>query len=142
MRVSAKIDYACRALMDLSLRWPDPSPVPVQEIARRQKIPIKFLVHILISLKQLGFVESVRGKRGGYRLMKPPQEIKLSDVIKNFGGLGYAIGFDGNKKEPHQVMDSIWQEIDRTLWHMMEGINLETIANRQRSQGDAVIYEI
>ena len=142
MKVSAKIDYACRALIELSLRWPDTSPVQIPEIARRQKIPMKFLVHILISLKQLGLVESVRGKKGGYMLMKPPQEIKLSDIIKNFGGLGHAIGFDGNKKEPRQVMDAIWQEIDRTLWHMMEAINLETIANRQRSQGNAVLYEI
>ena len=142
MKISAKIDYACRALLELSLRWPDQSPVQLNQIARRQKIPVKFLVHILISLKQLGFVESIRGKKGGYVLVQSPQEIRLGQVVKNFGGWGYAVTLGGAKKEVPHVMDSIWQEIDEALWKLLDRISLETIANRERSKGNAVIYEI
>lgn len=69
MKISAKIDYACRALLiELGLHWPDNRPMQVSAIAKRQKIPMNFLVHILITLKELGYVDSIRGKSGGYVL--------------------------------------------------------------------------
>ena len=142
MKVSAKIDYACRALIELSLRWPDRSPLPVREIAQRHKISMKFLVHVLIGLKQLGLVESIRGKKGGYVLAKSPEEIRLSEIIRHFGGLGYTLTLENTKKENHHVMDSIWQEIDETMKSVLDGINMETIINQERSKGDSVIYEI
>ena len=88
MKISAKIDYACRALLELALHWPNSTPMQVAAIAKRQRIPMNFLVHILITLKELGYVDSVRGKNGGYVLVKHPQDVRLSAVIKNFGGLG------------------------------------------------------
>ncbi len=142
MKVSAKVDYACRALVELSLRWPERSPLQLREIAQRQRISMKFLVHILIGLKQLGLVESIRGKKGGYVLARSPQEIKLSEIIRHFGGLGYTLALENTKKENHHVMDSIWQEIDDTMKTLLDKINMETIINQERSKGDAVIYEI
>ncbi len=142
MKISAKIDYACRALLELSLHWPDPSPLPIQEIAKRQKIPIKFLVHILISLKQLDFLESIRGTKGGYVLSKNPGEIKLSDIIKNFGALGYSGAHRGQKQKDHHVMDTLWREIDQTVLNAIDQINFETIAQRSRSKNKTITYEI
>lgn len=141
MKISAKIDYACRALLELSLHWPDPSPLTIQEIAKRQKIPIKFLVHILINLKQLDFLESIRGKKGGYVLRKNPREIKLSSVIRNFGGLGFSSSEERKHKDQH-VMDAIWREIDRTVLNAVEQINFETIAQRSQSKNKTIMYEI
>ena len=90
MNISAKTEYACRALLELSLQWPNVAPRQIADIAVRQKMPTKFLIHILIALKGLGFVDSSRGKSGGYYLTASPQTIKLVDVIRHFGGIGSA----------------------------------------------------
>ena len=77
MRISAKIDYACRALLELSLHWPNNIPLQINTIAQNQQMPVKFLTQILLQLKQIGYVQSVRGKKGGYLLAKAPQKIRL-----------------------------------------------------------------
>ena len=53
MRVSAKCDYACKALLELALHWPNKEPVQIHEISEKQDIPIKYLVQILIQLKRI-----------------------------------------------------------------------------------------
>ena len=141
MRISAKIDYACRALTELALHWPDTTPLQIREIAQKQKIPMKFLVHILIQLKQLGFVESSRGKSGGYVLIQSPQKIKLSTIIKNFGGLGYSAVDEKIRSDKH-VMDVIWKDIDKSMIQMMEKITFENICDLTRSKDKAINFEI
>jgi Rrf2 family transcriptional regulator, cysteine metabolism repressor len=140
MKISAKIDYACRALLELALHWPNSTPMQVGAIAKRQKIPMNFLVHILITLKEAGYVESLRGKSGGYVLIKAPQEIKLGDVIKNFGGLGLSDG-TGRKKNAH-ILDSVWQEVDNAVVQTINNITLEALCNRERNRGNTIMYDI
>ncbi len=142
MKISAKIDYACRALLELSLHWPNPSPLPIQEIARRQKIPMKFLVHILIHLKQLDYLESVRGKNGGYVLTKSPREIKLSPIMKSFGVFGQSSSLEAKRARSHHVMDTIWQEINKTVSKAIEQIDFEMICQRSHNKNKSLMYEI
>lgn len=142
MKIQAKIDYACRALVELGLHWPNVAPMQVAQIARRQKIPVGFLVHILITLKQLGYVDSVRGKSGGYVLVKPPQQIRLSDVIKNFGGLGLSPEKKSRNVRHLHVMDAVWQDLDDALLKAIDSVTLEAICNRERGRGGVLTYEI
>ena len=86
MRVSAKCDYACKALLELALHWPNKEPVQIHEISEKQDIPIKYLVQILIQLKRIGFVDSIRGKEGGYNLAIAPDRITLGKVMREIGG--------------------------------------------------------
>jgi Rrf2 family transcriptional regulator, cysteine metabolism repressor len=72
MTISVKGEYALQALFDLASQPPG-APVKIGDIARRQKIPQKFLELILAGLKQGGFVESRRGAEGGYLLVRPPK---------------------------------------------------------------------
>jgi len=65
MKIPAKIDYACKAIFELAAHWPNKKPVQMQYVAEHQNIPIQFLTQIMIQLKHLGYVESIRGKRGG-----------------------------------------------------------------------------
>jgi Rrf2 family cysteine metabolism transcriptional repressor len=81
MNISVKGEYALHAVFDLSTQ-PQGQPVKIADIARRQKIPQKFLELILASLKQGGFVESRRGAEGGYLLSHPPDAIKVGDVLR------------------------------------------------------------
>ena len=141
MRISAKIDYACRALLELSLHWPNTAPRQVAEIARDQKIPMKFLTHILIALKSAGYVQSARGKSGGYFLLQSPAKIKLVDVVRNFGGL--VLNEEAQKSsQTSDVMRTIWREIDDLVLKNLEPINFETIVNRKRAQAKAIVYDI
>src|SRR5580658_10311688 len=80
MNISVKSEYALLAVFDLSLQPPG-EPVKIADVARRQKIPQKFLELILASLKQGGFVESRRGAEGGYMLAKRADSITVGDVL-------------------------------------------------------------
>ena len=130
MKISAKTDYACRALLQLALHWPNPTPLQIGTMAKSQQIPMKFLPHILIQLKQLGYVGSSRGKKGGYLLSQPPVEIKLSEVVQAFSNDGFSRPSARQKKN---TLESIWQEIGEATQKHMGSINFEEICNRERS---------
>src|SRR3990167_4575578 len=127
MKISAKIDYACRALLELSLHWPDQEPLQVETIAGRQRIPQKFLTQILIHLKQIGYVESVRGKKGGYRLRKLPREIKLNNIMENFQDTN-----NSRDEKNNPIFSPIWREVTQEFSKTMEKFNFEDICNRKR----------
>ncbi len=140
MKISAKIDYAARALLVLSLHWPNKTPMRISKIAQSQQIPMKFLTQILLNLKQMGYVKSTRGKNGGYLLSKAPQKIKLSGLIENMGGIGYSVTED--KQNDNHMMDLIWDEIDKVIFKAMSEINFEVIADRKRKRDNAFMFQI
>ena len=80
MNISVKGEYALQAIFDLAANA-GPEPVKIADIARRQRIPQKFLELILASLKQGGFVESRRGAEGGYMLARRAESISVADVL-------------------------------------------------------------
>jgi len=85
MTISVKADYALRAVLDLASQKAG-EPVKIADIARRRKIPQKFLELILVGLKQAGFVESRRGAEGGYLLARPADSIMVGEVIRSVDG--------------------------------------------------------
>ena len=80
MRVSAKVDYALRATIELAAAAPE--QVKGERLAAAQSIPHKFLENILADLRNGGIVASQRGADGGYRLARPAEEITVADVIR------------------------------------------------------------
>jgi len=85
MNISVKSEYALQAMFDLAAQPPG-KPIKIAEVARRQKIPQKFLELILANLKQGGFVESRRGAEGGYLLARPADAIKVGEVLRFIEG--------------------------------------------------------
>ncbi len=83
--LSKKTRYAMVALTKLA-REHGSGPIAISEIADSEQIPRRFLEGILLSLRNMGLVNSVRGKAGGYRLAKEPSEIRLAEVITAFEG--------------------------------------------------------
>ena len=81
MNISVKAEYALQAILDLASQ-PAGEPVRIADIARRQKIPQKFLELILVGLKQAGFVESRRGAEGGYLLARPAESLTVGEVLR------------------------------------------------------------
>jgi len=141
MKVSAKMDYAVRALLQLGLHWPDITPYQLSEISKKALVPQKFLIHILIALKSLGYVHSIRGKSGGYTLALDPREINLADVVKQLGGMG---SFDEEKRKTikDDAISLLWQEIDKSIIQTLRNISLEDLCNRQRRQIKTISYDI
>lgn len=87
MKLSKKGEYALRSLIDLGIASEmKRSLVQVAELADVEQLPIKFLEQIMQALKEAGFVESVRGKFGGYRLAKPAREIPIGHVVRLIDG--------------------------------------------------------
>jgi len=85
VRVSAKADYALRAVIELAAGGHG-GPVKGERIAQAQEIPLKFLENILGDLRHAGIVRSQRGVEGGYWLARPADEISVADVIRGVEG--------------------------------------------------------
>ena len=98
VRVSTRGDYACRALLSLTLHAEGQGPTSVRDIAERTGLPQPYLEQILLALKGAGLVRSKRGVGGGYTLARPPAEIRLNEIISAVDG-PITLGDFG---EPHQ----------------------------------------
>jgi Rrf2 family cysteine metabolism transcriptional repressor len=89
MRISAKAEYACLAIIELAKPGPkNGSYKPVREIAALQGIPERYLMQILLELKAAGLVQSARGSVGGYYLNRPAEEVSIADIIAAIDGCG------------------------------------------------------
>jgi Rrf2 family protein len=86
MKLSAKTEYACLAVLQLAEEHESGEPVQIRRIAEEHGIPARFLVQILLQLKGASLVASTRGAAGGYRLARPPSEITLAEVIEVMEG--------------------------------------------------------
>ena len=85
MRISRKAEYALRALLLLGRDNPD-KVHQIQEVSEAGRIPVKFLEQILMQLKAAGYLESRRGKHGGYLLARPPENISMGQVVRLIDG--------------------------------------------------------
>jgi Rrf2 family protein len=85
MRISAKVDYAVRAAVELAAA-DDEKPVKAERIANAQDIPLNFLENILGELRHAGIVRSHRGAEGGFRLAKPADQVTVADIIRAVEG--------------------------------------------------------
>lgn len=86
MHLSAKCDYALRALFHLA-GLEDGGHASIREIAQENDIPRRFLEHIMIDLREQGWVRSIPGRHGGYELARAPSSITLGDVVRHFDGV-------------------------------------------------------
>src|ERR1700751_3646746 len=107
MKISVKGEYALLAIFDLALQPPG-EPVKIADIARRQKIPQKFLELILASLKQGGFVESRRGADGGYKLARLPEQITIGQVLAFLEG-------KKAKRNAENAFTDVWKRVDASI---------------------------
>jgi Rrf2 family protein len=80
MRLSARVEYAAIAALNIACRGDRHGPVSLRTICEEQGVPSRFLVHILLQLKRAGIVQSTRGASGGYLLARPADEITLLDI--------------------------------------------------------------
>ena len=129
MRLSAKADYACRAMAELAAGTP---PTKAERLATAQDIPLKFLENILLDLKHAGLVESQRGGDGGYWLARDAAEITLADVIRAVEGpLAYVRGQRPESLDYVGVAEplrDVWVALRANVRSVLESVTLNQIA--------------
>lgn len=87
MKLSKRGEYALRSLINLGIAAKvGRALVPVTELARAEDLPVKFLEQVVQQLREAGYVESERGKHGGYRLAKSAAEIRIGEVVRLIDG--------------------------------------------------------
>ena len=144
MRVSTRGDYACRALLSLTLHADEAiGPTSVRDIAERTGLPQPYLEQILLALKGAGLVRSKRGVGGGYVLARPASEMTLSQIVSAVDGPIVA----GDFGEPHQngacshegqcVLLSVWADVGEHMRQHLDSFTLADMVSRSRGQGQA-----
>jgi Rrf2 family protein len=112
MKISAKAEYACLALLALAQHGPAATPLRIREISESHGIPERYLVQILLQLKGAGLVASTRGAAGGYRLARPPTEIALSDVLLAIDGPDPPHRETGRTSQPAaRILTLVWDRV-------------------------------
>jgi Rrf2 family cysteine metabolism transcriptional repressor len=123
MNLSVKAEYALLAILDLSMQ-PQGEPIRIAEIAKRQKIPQKFLELILSSLKQGGFVESRRGAEGGYLLARQPESIVVGEVMRYIDGAKDG----GSRRRNENAFSNLWQRVDDAVSAVVDKTSFAELA--------------
>jgi Rrf2 family protein len=140
VKISAKTEYACVAMIELAASYERGEPVRVRTIAKEHGIPSRFLVQILLQLKGAGFVGSVRGASGGYRLQKSPREISLGEIMSVVNG-HEELAMSGAAASPAAaVLREIWQEMARAHRKILNGTTLADLVHRARQYGEPMYY--
>ena len=140
MRISAKGEYAAKAVLYLTQKHPE--VVTIQEVAKHHHIPLKYLEQILLALKKAGLLESRRGVRGGYRLARPPKEISVGQVLRVVDGKFsqsscLEVGLrDGRYSCPE--MDScglkqVWQEVQGAVEQILFATSFDELLRRTQA---------
>lgn len=132
MRVSAKSDYALRALIEMAART-EATPISAEELGRRQDIPHGFLQAILADLRRADIVMSQRGQSGGWRLSRDPATVSVADVIRAVDGpLVSVYGLRPEAvtyNEVASVLQPVWIAARRALRDVFETVTIRQLAD-------------
>ena len=139
MKLSVRGEYALRALLVLGLNHREPV-VRIQMISDQQRIPKRFLEQILNDLRTAGIVQSRRGVAGGYRLARPPEEIKLSEVVRHIEGALAPVSCVSEKfyekctcpDEMRCPIRSVMKEVREAVVRIMEKMTVADLCERWR----------
>lgn len=134
VRVSAKSDYALRALIEMAARE-DGKAVSAEELGRAQEIPHGFLQAILADLRKAGVVISQRGQSGGWRLARKASDVSVADVIRAVDGplvSVYGLRPEGvTYNERADVLQHVWIAARDSLREVFEKVSIADLASRE-----------
>jgi len=139
MPLSQKCQYAVRAVFELAKRQ-GTGAIKISEIAEAQVIPTRFLENILNNLKRAGFVESVRGKDGGYLLARSAKELTVGEIVRSVEGpLRPVECATGGKRGAcsmygHCVFLSLWKRAEEALEAVYDGTTFQELVIQEAEQ--------
>jgi Rrf2 family protein len=147
MKLSTRGRYGTRALLDLALHHGE-EPVLLKDIAEREQISVRYLEHLITPLITGGIVRTTRGAKGGVSLAKPPEEIKLSEIIQLLEGSIAPVECVNSpgicSRSKSCVTRDIWDELKQAMDGILKSTTLQDLVERQKrkEQPEEVMYYI
>ena len=147
MKLSTRGRYGTRALLELALHQGE-GPILLRDIAQKQQISLRYLEHLITPLISAGIVRSIRGARGGVSLAKPPEEIKLIEVIELLEGSIAPVECVNNPEICNRselcVTRDVWGELKKAINRVLEYTTLQDLVERQKRKelSEGAMYHI
>lgn len=147
MKLSTRVQYGTRALLDITLHRGE-GPVLLKDVAHRQQISLLYLSHLITPLVTAGIIRSTRGARGGVWLAKPPEAVKLSEVVQLLEGPTALVECVNDAKTCSRsdlcVTRDIWGEVQQAIDGILEATTLRDLVERQKKkeQPEETMYYI
>ena len=146
MKLSLRGEYALRAMVELGLKYDD-SVVRIRAISDAQNIPKRFLEQILNDLQSAGILESKRGRSGGYRLIRPPEQISLAEVVREIEGALAPVSCVSEKfyarcscpDEAKCAIRSVMKDVREAIVQILERVTVAELCQRARDLDRAAV---
>ncbi|MDD7184711.1 MAG: RrF2 family transcriptional regulator [Oscillospiraceae bacterium] len=137
MKISTKGRYALRLMCDIAMNQNE-NPIPLKEIAERQNISVKYLEQIVIILSRAGFLKSIRGAQGGYKLVNSPDYYTVGMVLRlTEGSIAPVSCLDDEINNCPRVNECqtlfVWENIYKAICDVVDNITIQDIISHQTS---------
>ncbi|MFH1639068.1 MAG: Rrf2 family transcriptional regulator [Chloroflexota bacterium] len=133
MKLSTRSRYATRALLDLAIYY-GKEPIALKDIAQRQEISEQYLQQLIGPLKVIGMIKSIRGANGGFMLVKPPSQIRISHIIKAVeGSIAFVDCVDDSHACPRAnkcPTRGIWVKATKAAGDVFDSISLQDLIDQ------------
>ncbi|WMJ23855.1 Rrf2 family transcriptional regulator [Paludicola sp. MB14-C6] len=144
MKISTKGRYALRLMLDLAVNF-NGAYIPLKEIAIRQGISDKYLEQIIIQLNKAGFVKSIRGSQGGYKLANEPKYYTVGSILRLMeGSLSPVACLDNPSETCDRVSDcvtlEVWIKLKEAIDSVVDNITLQDLVDRHFEKGTCEYY--
>ena len=136
MKLSVKVDYACRVLAQLARTYGSDRLAHIEDLAKSESVPANYLVQILSELRNGGLISSKRGKQGGYALARAPEDVTLYDIVSLIEGDVLELSASGDGFSGPQV-DLVWHGVKEALETHCRS---QTLAQMVNLNGEEMYY--
>ena len=143
MKISTKGRYALRVMLDIAMH-DDGKFIPLKDIAMRQELTVKYLEQIISLLNKAGYLQSLRGNSGGYRLTKRPDEYIIGDILRiTEGSMAPVACLDDHPNQCERASScktlQMWEKFYNLINEYFDGITLEDLLEQKSDVGDYII---
>lgn len=147
MYISTKGRYALRLMLDLAENTVNEQNIPLKKVAERQNISLKYLEQIITSLCKAGYVKSIRGSQGGYRLAYPPKEYTVGMILRLTEGTLSPVSCledEVNQCQRNGICPTlfVWQKLYSAISETVDSITLQDIIDNKKTLPDGDDYII
>lgn len=137
MKLSTRTRYGIRAVLELAEHYGQ-GPLQLKNIAKHQDISVKYLEQIMTILKSGSFIGAIRGPRGGYMLVKSPNQIKLSEVFDCLEGPVTTVECIENKNYCARAVDcvakNLWMQVDKAIRSVLDSVTLQDLVDKAKDE--------
>ena len=139
MKISTKGRYATRALAELARHYGE-GPVLLRDIAKKQQIPLQYLEHLINPMAAAGLVMTTRGAKGGIRLIQPPENIRISQVVEIMEGPIIPVNCIAEpgscQRSGECVTRDVWTEVQQAIYGVLNSVTIKDLVERQHRKDE------